>query len=62
MLRVPLGIEYHDAHFPIDAQDDLWLPVVGNWGWIVVGHDSKYHLKPNELHALRLYNVGCFCL
>ncbi len=28
----------------------------------MVGHDSKYHLKPNELHALRLYNVGCFYL
>ena len=62
MLRVPVQIEYHELHFPIDAQDDVWLPIVGNWGWFVIGHDSRYHLKPNELFALRQYNVGCFYL
>lgn len=62
MLRLPVKVEYHEQHFTIDAQDDTWLPVVGEWGWIVIGHDSRYHLKPNELFALRQYNVGCFYL
>ena len=61
-LRIPVTVEYHDAHFPVDAPDDVWLPVVGDWEWFVIGHDSKFHLRPNELQAHRSYNIGCFYL
>lgn len=61
-LRLPVGVEYHQQHFPSDAPDDKWLPVVGQRGWTVVGHDSKYHLMPNELAALKHYGIGCFYL
>ncbi len=61
-LNPPVQIEYHDAHFPMDEPDDLWLPIVGSNGWLVIGQDAHYHLRPNELAALKLYNVGCFYL
>ena len=60
-LKFPLQIEYHQLYFPQDALDDTWLPVVGTWGWTVIGHD-RYHVKPNELSAIRQYDVGCFYL
>jgi hypothetical protein len=44
------------------VQDDIWLPQVGGWDWIVIGQDYKWHLLPNEAAALRNYNIGCFYL
>ena len=61
-LRFPVQVEYHEAHFPIDEPDDQWLPIVGNWGWTFMGHDSSYHVKPAELSAIKQYSVGCFYL
>ena len=61
-LNPPVQIEYYDAHFLMDEPDDEWLPIVGSDGWFVIGQDSHYHLRPNELAALKLYNVGCFYL
>lgn len=61
-LRFPVQVEYHEAHFPIDADDDTWLPSVGQWGWTVIGHDYSYHKRPNELAALKQYDIGCFYL
>lgn len=61
-LRLPVRVEFHQGHFPSDAPDDAWLPVVGQWGWTVIGHDTKYHLTSNELAALKQYSVGCFYL
>ena len=49
-------------HFPTDAPDDVWLPIVGEWGWTIVGHDSKYHLRTPELDAIKRYGIGCFYL
>ena len=62
LLRLPVQVEYHEIHFPPSEQDDRWLPLVGSWGWIVIGQDYKYHLMPNELTAAKQYEVGCFYL
>jgi hypothetical protein len=62
ILRLRVQVEYHQLHFPADEQDDRWLPVVGAWGWLVIGQDYKYHRMPSELYALRRYSVGCFYL
>jgi hypothetical protein len=62
LLRLPLQVEYHERHFAPDEQDDRWLPLVGSWGWFVIGQDYRYHLMPNELTAVRQYEVGCFYL
>ena len=61
-VRFPLQVEYHQVHFTMDEDDDVWLPQVGQWGWTVVGHDYSYHTKPNELSAIKQYRVGCFYL
>ena len=61
-LKFPLQVEYHQLHFPPEEQDDRWLPVVGQRGWTVIGHDSSYHTNPAELSAIKQYEVGCFYL
>ena len=55
-------MHYHQQHFAIDEPDDVWLPQVGQWGWTVIGHDSQHHSKPNEISAIKQYNIGCFYL
>ena len=62
LLRLPVAIHYHQQHFEMEEHDDVWLPVVGGWGWIVVGQDYNYHNVPAELYALRQYEMGCFYL
>lgn len=57
-----LSLEFHENYFPPDAQDADWLPVVGGWGWYVIGHDSRHHLEQKELDAIREYQIGCFYL
>jgi hypothetical protein len=61
-LRFPIRVRYHEELFAINEQDDVWLSQVGQWGWTVIGHDSSYHQKPNELSAIKQYKIGCFYL
>ncbi|MEX0682075.1 MAG: hypothetical protein WD472_01300 [Dehalococcoidia bacterium] len=61
-LKPPCGIEWHQLHFAHDAKDDIWMPVVGGWGWFLVGQDYKHHLLPNELTAIKQHNMGAFYL
>lgn len=60
ILKVPVC--YHQEHFAKNEPDDRWMPVVGHNQWILIGHDSQHHLKPNELYAVKQYNLGCFYL
>lgn len=62
LLRLPVGIEYHQQHFAQTEHDDIWLPLVGAWGWYVVGQDWSYHIKVPELSAIKQYHIGCFYL
>ena len=61
-VKLPIPVEYHQKYFPIDANDDDWMPDVGLWGWTVVGHDSHHHTEPAELSAIKQYDMGCFYL
>ncbi len=62
-LKPPdLQIEYHQEHFPHDMPDDDWLPLVGKWGWTVIGQDYSYHLKSPEVQAIIDFKVGAFYL
>lgn len=56
-LHFPVSIEYHEQHFGTDDQDDTWLPVVGNYGWTIVGHDI-YLKHDSEISALKQYGIG----
>ena len=62
LLDLPHQVEFHEQHFKLDEKDDEWLPVVGTWGWFVIGQDYKYHRLPHELAALKQYSIGCFYL
>ena len=62
MLKLPTPVEYHQRYFPIDAKDDMWMPTVGSQGWTLIGHDSRHHLEPAELSAIKQYRMGCFYL
>jgi len=62
LLDLPVQVESHQEHFEQDEKDDVWLPVVGDWEWFVIGQDYKYHLLPHELTALKQHRVGCFYL
>ena len=61
-LRLPVEIKYHQQCFPQTEQDDIWLPQVGAWDWIVISQDYKWHKLPNELAVVKQYNIGCFYL
>ena len=60
ILRIQ--VEYHQKYFPQNSPDDVWMPAVGQWGWTIIGHDSQHHAMPNELSAIKQYNLGCFYL
>ena len=63
ILELPdLSIEFHRNYFRQDARDADWLPVVGGWGWDVIGHDARHHLVTDELDAIRQHRMGCFYL
>ena len=62
ILRLPTLVEYHQTHFPLNSQDDVWMADVGSRGWIVIGHDSQHHRRPIELSAIEQYGIGCFYL
>ena len=62
ILKLPTPFEHHQEHFPVDARDDSWMPVVGNHGWTLIGHDSRHHLEEAELSAIKQYGMGCFYL
>ena len=61
-LSLPNAITFHQQYFPMGEHDDVWLKVVGQWGWVVISQDYSFHLKAPELAAIKQYDVGCFYL
>lgn len=62
-LKPPdLQVEYHDQWFEMDEDDDIWLPKVAAFDWIVIGQDHHYHLNSPELEAVKQYGIGVFYL
>jgi len=61
-LKPPFQVEYHQKYFPMDLDDDKWLPEVGSKNWTVIGHDRSFHENQSELDAINKYSIGCFCL
>ena len=57
-----LHVEVHDDHFPADAQDQDWLPVVGNRGWFVITCDARIRYRRLEITAARNARVGMFVI
>lgn len=62
VTHFPDEVHWHEQHFPPDAADADWLPVVGAWGWTLIGHDFNWDRNELELAALRDYHIGAFYL
>lgn len=55
-------VEVHDDHFPPNAPDHEWLPVVGEKGWVVLTKDKRIRYRGLELKALEDARVKAFVL
>jgi len=53
-------VEVHDDHFPADALDQDWLPIVGRRGWYVLTCDTRIRYRRLEITAARDALVGLF--
>jgi hypothetical protein len=53
-----LAVERHRDHFEHDAEDEAWLEVIGQRGWIALTHDRRIRFKPNELAAVMRHRVA----
>lgn len=47
---------------PRGAEDDLWLPVVGESGWAVITRDRRIRSRPVERRRFEQHGVRAFCL
>ncbi|MFV1980337.1 MAG: DUF5615 family PIN-like protein, partial [Rhodothermia bacterium] len=56
------NVEHLQDSFPESAEDEDWLPYVGENQLFLVTRDEKMRWKPAELRALKSYNVGAFFL
>jgi hypothetical protein len=43
--------EFLTAHFPANADDDVWIPFVAERGWIAVTHDKKIRRQHRPMIA-----------
>jgi hypothetical protein len=57
-----ITLELYSTHFPRGTQDEVWLPVVGQKGWILLTQDKGIKRRKNELMALRQHGVRAFII
>jgi hypothetical protein len=62
VIQLPVAVEYHQKHFSQGSRDPEWMPAVGQRGWLLIGHDSRHHHRPQELAVIHEYAMGCFYL
>lgn len=62
LRQAGVEVHIHDDHFPVNARDQDWLPVVGERGWIVLTKDQRIRYRELELAAVRMARVGLFTL
>jgi predicted nuclease of predicted toxin-antitoxin system len=53
-------VEHLDDHFPQNAKDDEWIPVVGQRGWIILTKDSNLRRNPLEIAAMKSAETAVF--
>ncbi len=57
-----VNVERHADHFAHDAKDEEWLIIVGNRGWYVLTHNRRIRYTPNEIAAVKKFNIGLFVI
>ena len=61
ILHTPAEL-YGSREAALGAEDEDWLPKVGQRGWTVLGRDLKIYERPGELEAYRRARVQVFLL
>lgn len=62
-LSPPFEVRWHQKEgYNHDMPDDEWLEKVGSLGWVVISQDWKFHLRENELLAIKAHRVKCVYL
>jgi hypothetical protein len=60
-LKPPMEIRWHQGqNFPANMPDDEWLAIAGQKGWVVLSQDLRFHLRENELEAIKQHAARCF--
>jgi predicted nuclease of predicted toxin-antitoxin system len=62
LVQAGLQVEIHDDHFARDAEDQVWLSVVGERDWVVFTKDQRLRYRPLEIAALRASRARVFVL
>ena len=62
LREASVRVEIHDDHFPPNAKDSDWLPVVGERGWVVLTKDDRIRYRRHEREALLDAGVRAFVL
>lgn len=62
LREMGVTVEAHDDHFPMDAQDQDWLPKVASWGWIVLTRDKMIGRRNLERLAVATSQASLFVL
>jgi hypothetical protein len=60
LASVQVRFERHEAHFRRGEDDEVWLPQVADWGWIVLTKDKRNRYNDLERVALRRHRVREF--
>ena len=55
-------VERHEDHFPDDAEDAAWLPVVGERGWVTLTKDKAIRRNEVERRAVVASGARVFAL
>jgi len=60
LLRHSIKHERHGEHFPPGTEDSVWLPFVGQRGWILLTKDKRIRFNQLEKTAVRRHRVREF--
>ena len=62
LCKAGAKVEVHIDHFPCDALDQDWLPVVAQRSWVVLTKDKNIGSKHLEVLAITQYGAKVFVL
>lgn len=62
LREASLQAEAHDSHFDMNTPDTVWLPVIGQKGWVLLTKDKAIRTNELERQALVANNVAAFML
>ena len=62
LRQVHSAVIAHDDVFAQDTDDEVWLKIAGERGWVVLTRDDRIRYRPSEQRALIEAGTAVFCL